>query len=104
MLWPQPTSSKCCGCLSLTQSSNLGPTCKPTRCRPQETILHSDRVRDAARKRRDEREAAVTLEERVALNAANKEKAAELQRSKVRAAAHCIQDAHRRTNVSKDPA
>ena len=50
---------------------------------PQETILGSDKVRDAARKRREEREAAVTLEERVALNAANKEQAAVLKRKQV---------------------
>ena len=57
---------------------NLG-----VRVPPQETILGSDKVRDAARKRREEREAAVTLEERVALNAANKEQAAVLKRKQV---------------------
>lgn len=50
---------------------------------PQETILNDSKVKDAARKRRAERESALTLEQRVALNAQQKERAADLQRQQV---------------------
>lgn len=51
---------------------------------PQETILNDPKVKDAARRRRAERESALTLEQRVALNAQQKERAAELQRQQAR--------------------
>lgn len=50
----------------------------------QETILNDSKVKDAAHRRRAERESAFTLEERVAHNAKQKERAAELKRQQVR--------------------